>query len=173
MRFLYRRICSLLNASIEAARAGQEGKGFAVVADQVRLLSEQSQKNATEIQKILEPFADAINELAQKVETSSASGTQGMEQIHHLSGCFDKIRVSAETTDKTIESEVEMITNISDGFETVLGLIDQIVSLSEAMGSTVKDSVDTIREQVKTVTLTKEHLSEIVGISNSLYEEFH
>jgi methyl-accepting chemotaxis protein len=41
-----------LNASIEAARAGNRGKGFAVVAEEIRLLSRQSGEAAAQIGKL-------------------------------------------------------------------------------------------------------------------------
>ena len=42
-----------LNASIEAARAGDAGKGFSVVAEQIKILSEQSNTAAQQIAKII------------------------------------------------------------------------------------------------------------------------
>lgn len=45
-----------LNASIEAARAGDAGKGFAVVADQIRKLAEQSTQSAVDTRQLIEKF---------------------------------------------------------------------------------------------------------------------
>lgn len=57
-----------LNASIEAARAGNEGKGFANVADEVRVLAEDSQEAVTKI-------GEVVNEIA----LQTAGAIQAME----------------------------------------------------------------------------------------------
>jgi methyl-accepting chemotaxis protein len=49
-----------LNASIEAARAGQHGHAFGVVADQVRALSSRVSKSSTDINSILSENANTV-----------------------------------------------------------------------------------------------------------------
>jgi iron only hydrogenase large subunit-like protein len=63
-----------LNASVEAARAGQYGKGFAVVAEQIKLLSDQSQrsaKGALENNEIIAPLLDMLNSISDDVLSES------------------------------------------------------------------------------------------------------
>lgn len=64
-----------LNASIEAAKAGDAGRGFAVVAQEVRDLAGQSQEATGQVQAILKEIRNAT-ELA---VTATEQGVQGVE----------------------------------------------------------------------------------------------
>lgn len=52
-----------LNASIEAARAGQAGKGFAVVADEVARLAEKSQDSISNMEVLFASLQDDVASL--------------------------------------------------------------------------------------------------------------
>lgn len=64
-----------LNASIEAARAGQQGKGFEVVANEIRKMAENSTKRVQEIQGIIESLRLKMD-LITKTTGKVASVTQ-------------------------------------------------------------------------------------------------
>ena len=161
-----------LNASIEAARAGEHGKGFAVVADEVRVLSEQSQKYALKIQEILESFSNGIKEMADSVGTSAASVEHGMTEMNKLVECFQTIRISAESTDQAIESEVGMMVELRDEFERIFNELEQIVALSNTMDRAVDTSVEAIKDQAENIVLTVGYLEKIKEISDALNGKF-
>lgn len=94
-----------LNATIEAARAGEAGRGFAVVADEVRKLAEQSKDAAKVIGSLI---VDIHKKTGVTVETAKKGGIIYTEQER-----------SVEDTDKAFKAIVGEMENIMEKIERV------------------------------------------------------
>ena len=89
-----------LNATIEAARAGEQGRGFAVVADEVKALSARTKDTADEITSILSSFSQRVNDITVQAEQSITLTSHANNLITNLHTNIDQLLASAiETTE--------------------------------------------------------------------------
>lgn len=92
-----------LNASIEAAKAGEQGKGFAVVAVEMRNLAEQSKQATAQVRTILSDIQRATRaavsvteEGSRKAEASVELANSSGENIRSLAGVIKESSMAAK-----------------------------------------------------------------------------
>lgn len=108
-----------VNASIEAAKAGEHGKGFAVVAQEIRNLANQSKESTAAIRTILNDIQRATTATVMAAEQGSKAVEAGVRQVNQ-SG--DAIRTLAES----IVAAAQAATQITASTQEQLVGIDQV-----------------------------------------------
>lgn len=115
-----------LNASIEAAKAGDAGKGFAVVASEVKNLAEQSEQSTSQVQKILEDIRRATEKAVMVTEEGTKGvdyGTSLVEQtgeiVRGLSDVIHQATLASQQIEAAVRQEGVGIEQITAGMNEI------------------------------------------------------
>lgn len=164
-----------LNASIEAARAGQAGRGFAVVADEIKKLSEQSAQGA-----------DAIKQVADNIFEKSNESVALVNEVKELIGKEQEdisvTKESFEILSKTINDNLVAVSRISEKTkqldtikQAIIGNINDLSAISEenaASNQEVSANITNIAESIDEMNTATGHVRQISGKLAELMEYF-
>jgi methyl-accepting chemotaxis protein len=115
-----------LNATIEAARAGEAGKGFAVVASEVKALASQTAKATDEIRGQINDMQSATRNSA----TSIAAITKTIDRVSEISSA-----IAAAVEEQTAATS-EITRNVSQASAGTGEVTQNITSVSDAAQET-------------------------------------
>lgn len=162
-----------LNASIEAARAGDAGRGFAVVAQQIQNLAEQSNTTSGSIDDIVNALMKnselVVDTMAHVQEIIERQGEHITSTEQTVGEVMDEIKSSIEGI-KSIESKTK---ELETARNEIVGIISTLSDIAEAnvtdttqtsgVITEVADSFESVKQSAENLRKTADLLAENIG----------
>lgn len=159
-----------LNASIEAAHAGEHGKGFATVAEEIRQLSASTAKETAQIQEIV----DELNRNMQATVESMQKGEEALggakTAMAESKGSFDMITRDVAEMAGAATTLISATAEINQNKDEVVSVIHSIHDSCQENASNARGIMETIQFETNNISKLAEASAELIEISQQLDE---
>ncbi|NVK19390.1 MAG: methyl-accepting chemotaxis protein [Methylocystaceae bacterium] len=121
-----------LNATIEAARAGEAGKGFAVVASEVKNLANQTAKATDEISSQVQTIQATTNDAVEAIDAVS-------NMINHMNEVSSAIAAAVEEQGAATQEIATNVESAAYGTQEASRDMEEVVQSAEQNGQAAND----------------------------------
>ncbi|MBI5570707.1 MAG: methyl-accepting chemotaxis protein [Desulfomonile tiedjei] len=127
-----------VNASIEAARAGDRGKGFAVVAHEIKCLADQSSGATAEVRRVLEDNRRWVSSVVMAAEQGTKAVELGVRQSELAAGSIRALSVSVS---ESSQAATVISSSVAQQFVGVDQVADAMTNIEQAVQQTLAGTI--------------------------------
>lgn len=142
-----------INATIEAAGAGDSGKRFAVVADEIRKLADRVGGSTKEIRNLIDDVRSAVNTTVMATETGSKAVDLGAKHFTEVTSSFKQI---ADLVGTTTEAAREIELSTKQQATAVQQVNIAVANTAQAAKETEASSAQTLQTATQLASLSKD-----------------
>jgi methyl-accepting chemotaxis protein len=143
-----------INASIEAAGAGEAGKRFAVVAEEIRRLADRVGGSTKDVRALIDEIRAAVNATIMATESGTKTVDAGSRQFIEVTGALNLIARQVATTSEAAK-EIELSTK-------------QQATAVEQVNIAIANVVKASRETEASSSQTLQTATQLSGLSREL-----
>lgn len=155
-----------LNASIEAARAGDAGRGFAVVASEIQNLAGQTSESAKRIEEIVNSLiTDSQTEMKNMEEVMGIMKKQD-EHVSETNQVFGNVIQGIDSSMKGIQNIAERASQMNHASEKVIDVVGNLSAIAEENAASTEEtsaSLTCVVSFVDEIATQCDRLTEIAG----------
>lgn len=160
-----------LNASIEAARAGQAGRGFAVVATEIKQLADQSSQGAAAIKNIADDILEKSNKSVELTERMRTLAEKEQADIGSAKTGFDTLSQIIEANVATAGTIAEKTKNLEELKQTIINNITELSAISEENAASNEEVMANVSSIAESIDRISEDTGMIKKVSAALEEQ--
>lgn len=157
-----------LNASIEAARAGDAGRGFSVVAEEIRKLADQSLGSAKQISKIVDEIIANMGEVVKVAKKAEDVVKLQEETVGNTTRSFEEMDGHVQNLVESLEDIKAGVNNMEEARAATLGAIESISAISAETSACSTNVSEMATKQMSAIHTLDEAASQLTARAEEL-----
>lgn len=151
-----------LNASIEAARAGDAGRGFAVVATEISGLATQTKDATVHITNLINDIGSAIEEVVTAIRGMIEGINHEKEATGNTVESFNRIADDMSAIQKDVDDLTSNVEELKAANEVIVDSIETISAISEEVSAHANETLEAEGKNVAHLTGIEEKTKELI-----------